>query len=51
MVDAAGYGDQDDSEPDLKKPKLGAAVLSPMQKQKRAHGANWAKDDFFREGR
>ncbi|GAB1737940.1 hypothetical protein NU219Hw_g2453t3 [Hortaea werneckii] len=47
MMGAAGYGDQDDSEPDLKKPKLGAAVLLPMQKQKRAHGA--AKDDFFRE--
>ncbi|KAI7218297.1 hypothetical protein KC333_g3671 [Hortaea werneckii] len=51
MMDAAEYGDQDDSEPDLKKPKLGAAVLSPMQKQKRANGASWAEGDGFREFR
>lgn len=50
-MDAAEYGDQDDSEPDLKKPKLGAAVLSPMQKQKRTNETDWAKDDVFREFR
>ncbi|KAI7330934.1 hypothetical protein KC315_g5414 [Hortaea werneckii] len=37
MMDLAEYGDQDDSEPDLKKPKPGAAVLSPMQKSKQAN--------------
>ncbi|KAI7165727.1 hypothetical protein KC343_g6357 [Hortaea werneckii] len=38
MKDAADYGDQDDSEPDLKKPIPGASVLSPLQKAKRANG-------------
>ncbi|RMY69699.1 hypothetical protein D0863_06282 [Hortaea werneckii] len=51
MMDAAEYGDQEDSEPDLKKPLPRAVVLSPMQKQKRANGANWAKDDIFPEFR
>ncbi|RMY16691.1 hypothetical protein D0867_06439 [Hortaea werneckii] len=51
MMDAAEYGGQDDSEPDLKKPLPGAAILSPTQKQKRANGANWANGDVSREFR
>ncbi|KAI7019335.1 hypothetical protein KC366_g14099, partial [Hortaea werneckii] len=35
MMDAAEYGDQDDSEPDMKKPIPGGSMLSPMQKKKR----------------
>ncbi|KAI6860148.1 hypothetical protein KC343_g6375 [Hortaea werneckii] len=33
MKDAADYGDQDDSEPELKKLIPGASMLSPVQKQ------------------
>ncbi|KAI7157865.1 UPF0220-domain-containing protein [Hortaea werneckii] len=51
MMDAAEYVDQDDSEPDLKNPLPRATVPSPMQKQKQAKGANWAKDHGFREFR
>ncbi|KAI7235276.1 UPF0220-domain-containing protein [Hortaea werneckii] len=51
MMDAAEYGDQDDLEPDFKNPLPKATVPSPMQKQKQAKGANWAKVDAFREFR
>ncbi|RMY90709.1 hypothetical protein D0861_03503 [Hortaea werneckii] len=38
MMDAAEYRDQDDSEPDMKKPIPGTSMLSPTQKSKRANG-------------
>ncbi|KAI7532121.1 hypothetical protein KC331_g13747 [Hortaea werneckii] len=44
MMDAAEYGDQDDSEPDLKKPSPRAAMMSPMQRQKRADRLTLARE-------